>query len=65
MRPDGRPKLIATVGTAFARFRTRIPPHAERARREGWIYRELYAPHDPHAFDPNATATLLDELATL
>lgn len=42
-----------------------IPPHAERARREGWIYRELDAPHDPHVFDPHATARLLDELAAL
>ncbi len=42
-----------------------IPPHADRARREGWIYRELDAPHDPHVFDPNATAALLDELSSV
>ena len=36
---------------------------AARARAEGWLYRELIAPHDPHLFDPTATADVLDELA--
>jgi len=40
-----------------------IEPMAARARAEGWPYRELNAPHDPHLFDPTATAVLLDELA--
>jgi pimeloyl-ACP methyl ester carboxylesterase len=40
-----------------------IEPMAARARAEGWFYRELSAPHDPHLFDPTATAVLLDELA--
>jgi pimeloyl-ACP methyl ester carboxylesterase len=40
-----------------------IEPMAARARAEGWPYRELDAPHDPHLFDPTATALLLDELA--
>ena len=39
-----------------------IEPMAARARAEGWPYRELNAPHDPHLFDPAATAVLLDEL---
>ena len=30
---------------------------------EGWLYRELSVPHDPHLFDPTATADGLDELA--
>ncbi len=37
---------------------------AERARTNGWPYRELDAPHDPHLFDPVATAAVLLELAT-
>ena len=37
---------------------------AERARRDGWPYRELVAPHDPQLTDPNGTATVLHELAT-
>jgi pimeloyl-ACP methyl ester carboxylesterase len=36
---------------------------AARARSEGWIYRELSAPHDPQLFNPLATAELLHELA--
>ena len=40
-----------------------IEPMAARARAEGWPYRELNAPHDPHLFDPTATADVLDELA--
>ena len=41
-----------------------IEPMAARARAEGWLYRELSAPHDPHLFDPTATAAMLDELVT-
>ena len=35
----------------------------QRDRAERWLYRELSAPHDPHLFDPTATADVLDELA--
>ena len=37
---------------------------ASRARSEGWPYRELALPHDPHLFDPVATAVVLSELAS-
>jgi pimeloyl-ACP methyl ester carboxylesterase len=40
-----------------------IEPMAARARSEGWLYRELNAPHDPHLFDPAGTAAVLHELA--
>ena len=40
-----------------------IEPMAQRAREEGWTYREMPAPHDPHLFDPVGTAAVLDELA--
>jgi pimeloyl-ACP methyl ester carboxylesterase len=40
-----------------------IAPMAARARAEGWLYRELAAPHDPHLFDPAGTAAVLHELA--
>jgi pimeloyl-ACP methyl ester carboxylesterase len=40
-----------------------IEPMAARARAESWLYRELSAPHDPHLFDPIATADVLVELA--
>ena len=40
-----------------------IEPMAARAHAEGWLYRELSAPHDPHLFDPTATAAMLEELA--
>jgi pimeloyl-ACP methyl ester carboxylesterase len=40
-----------------------IEPMAARARAEGWPYRELNAPHDPHLFDPTATSVVLEELA--
>ncbi len=39
-----------------------VEPVAARARSEGWSYRELPAPHDPHLFDPDGTAAVLDEL---
>ena len=41
-----------------------IEAMAVRARTEGWLYRELSAPHDPHLFDPAGTAAVLHELAT-
>ena len=40
-----------------------IEAMAIRARTEGWLYRELSAPHDPHLFDPAGTAAVLHELA--
>ena len=39
-----------------------IAPMAARARREGWLYRELLAPHDPQLTDPIGTATALHDL---
>ena len=39
-----------------------IEPLAARARRDGWSYRELLAPHDPQLTDPAGTAAVLDEL---
>jgi len=38
---------------------------ASRARSEGWPYRELALPHDPHLFDPAGTAAALSELASI
>jgi pimeloyl-ACP methyl ester carboxylesterase len=40
-----------------------IAPFAARARAEGWLYRELLAPHDPQLADPAGTAAVLGELA--
>ena len=40
-----------------------IAPAAARALREGWLYRELVAPHDPQLTDPVGTAAVLHELA--
>ena len=39
-----------------------IAPMAARAQTEGWLYRELIAPHDPQLADPWATAAVLHEL---
>jgi pimeloyl-ACP methyl ester carboxylesterase len=41
-----------------------VEPFAERARREGWSYREVDVPHDLQLFDPGRTAAVLHELAT-
>jgi pimeloyl-ACP methyl ester carboxylesterase len=41
-----------------------IESMAARARSEGWPYRELATPHDPHLFDPAGTAAILHDLAT-
>jgi len=63
---------IDSVGRAFVRCTgdelghdlggDPIEPAAARARREGWLYRELVAPHDPQLTDPVGTATALHEL---
>ena len=39
-----------------------IAPMAARAKTEGWLYRELTAPHDPQLADPLGTAAILHEL---
>jgi pimeloyl-ACP methyl ester carboxylesterase len=36
---------------------------ARRARAEGWTYREITTPHDPHLFNPVGIVDLLHELA--
>lgn len=36
---------------------------AERARREGWTWRELSTEHDLQLFDPGGTVAVLDDLA--
>jgi pimeloyl-ACP methyl ester carboxylesterase len=36
---------------------------AERAKAEGWLYREVKTGHDPHILAPEETAALLEELA--
>jgi pimeloyl-ACP methyl ester carboxylesterase len=38
---------------------------ASRARSEGWPYRELGLPHDPHLFDPAETAAALSQMASI
>lgn len=40
-----------------------IAPLAARAQAEGWLGRELAAPHDPQVIDPAGTESLLQELA--
>lgn len=41
-----------------------ITGFGERARNEGWLYREIATPHDLHLFDPNSTAAVLHDLAS-
>jgi pimeloyl-ACP methyl ester carboxylesterase len=41
-----------------------LGPFAERARAEGWLYRERDVAHDLQLLDPDGTAALLDELAS-
>ncbi len=41
-----------------------IEAMAARAHEQGWHYRELLAPHDPHLTHPDATARIFAELAT-
>lgn len=40
-------------------------PFADRARSEGWLYREIAAEHDLHFSDPVGTVGLLEELANV
>ena len=37
--------------------------YAERARAEGWLYRELPTEHDLQLFDPDGTVEVLEDLA--
>ena len=39
-----------------------IAAMAARAQRDGWLYRELTAPHDPQLTDPLGTASILHDL---
>lgn len=55
--------FVRCTAGAFAVSGDPIEPMAARARAEGWPYRELATPHDPHLFAPARTAALLDELA--
>ena len=63
---------VARIPRAFIRCTGNAPdvggdpiePMATRARAEGWPYRELHAPHDPHLFDAAGTAAVLHELAS-
>lgn len=61
---------VDRLPTAFVRCTRAAPPGdpiaaiAERARADGWVYRELVAPHDPQVIDPDGTAQLLHELAS-
>jgi hypothetical protein len=38
---------------------------ATRAREQGWPCRELPTRHDPHLFEPERLADLLEELGAL
>ena len=40
-------------------------PFGERARSEGWLYRELETHHDLQLTDPDGTVEVLDELAEM
>lgn len=40
-----------------------LAPFAQRARDEGWLYREIDTEHDLHLLDPAGTVAILDELA--
>jgi pimeloyl-ACP methyl ester carboxylesterase len=42
-----------------------IAPAAARARREGWLYREFAAPHDPQLTDPIGIAAVLHDLSAV
>jgi pimeloyl-ACP methyl ester carboxylesterase len=62
---DELPRVfIRCTGGGLSAVGDPIAAMAERARAERWIYRELHAPHDPHAFDSRATAEMLDEVAS-
>jgi len=42
-----------------------MDPFVVRAESEGWLHREVATEHDLHLFDPEGTAEVLDELATV
>jgi len=58
-----RRAFIRCTGYELDEAQAPLEPMAARARAEGWPYRELDAPHDPHLFSPTGTAVMLDELA--
>jgi pimeloyl-ACP methyl ester carboxylesterase len=55
--------FVRCTGGGLDVFGDPIAPLVTRAKAEGWEYRELVAPHDPHLFDPAGTVAVLHELA--
>jgi pimeloyl-ACP methyl ester carboxylesterase len=58
-----RRAFVRCTRTSFSGMDDPIAPMAERAKAQGWPYRELDLPHDPHLFDPAATAGVLEDLS--
>jgi pimeloyl-ACP methyl ester carboxylesterase len=55
--------FVRCTGGEHADAETEIAPSADRARKEGWLYRETSTPHDLHLVDPEGTVAVLHELA--
>jgi pimeloyl-ACP methyl ester carboxylesterase len=58
-----RRAFVRCTGGGLGEPEPDIAPFADRARAEGWLYRESATPHDLQLFDPGGTAALLHELA--
>jgi pimeloyl-ACP methyl ester carboxylesterase len=56
--------FVRCIGSGEAGAEEMMASFAERARGEGWLYRESPTPHDLHLFDPDGTAVILHDLAT-
>lgn len=55
--------FVRCTGGQFKAADDPIEAMAARARSEGWLYRELPLPHDPHLFDVAATVAVLRDVA--
>jgi pimeloyl-ACP methyl ester carboxylesterase len=63
---EGLPRaFVRCTGGENAEPEEEVASFAARAQAEGWIYREMPTPHDLHLFDPDGTAAILHDLATV
>jgi pimeloyl-ACP methyl ester carboxylesterase len=54
--------FVRCTGGEHADPEPEMARYAERARADGWPYREIPTPHDLHLYDPEGTAGILHDL---
>jgi pimeloyl-ACP methyl ester carboxylesterase len=60
---DGLPRAYVRCTAGVDPDHDLMGAFSQRARAEGWLYRESATPHDLQLFDPEGTADIIDGLA--